>query len=79
MRVSGLKPYEAIMKNAGEIEAHIAHLEKTVDELSAVVARQDGEIAQLTRRVAMLLAREAERESAEGGSALMGNQKPPHY
>lgn len=62
-----------------EVEALIAHLEKTVDELSTVVARQDGEIAQLTRRVSMLLEREAAREASEGGSVAMGDQKPPHY
>ncbi len=42
-----------------EIEETLAHLTRTVDDLSDIVARQEGEIALLTRRVAMLLEREA--------------------
>jgi SlyX protein len=44
-----------------------------------VVARQDKEIALLTRRVAMLMEREAERELAEGGSVPLADEKPPHW
>jgi SlyX protein len=48
------------------LEEQIAHLTKTVDEMSAVVARQQTEIDRLTHRVQMLMEREAGRE-------------PPHY
>jgi SlyX protein len=58
-------------------EEQIAHLIRTVDELSDMVARQGREIATLTRRVGMLLEREAEREAQAGGAP--GNEKPPHW
>ena len=59
------------------LEEKIAHLEKTVDDLSLVVARQDGELATLRKQVRFLLEREAGRE-AEGG-VVLGDERPPHY
>lgn len=61
------------------LEEHIAHLQRVVDELSDVVARQEGEIALLTRRVEMLMRREAEREAEGSGGVAIGAEKPPHY
>ena len=57
------------------LEERIAHLTRTVDELSDVVAAQAGEIERLTRRVALLTAREAEG----GGGVILGDERPPHY
>ena len=62
-----------------QLEEKIAHLTRTVEELSDVVARQDTEIALLTRRVQMLLEREATREQDGGGGIVMGDERPPHY
>ena len=62
-----------------ELEETLAHLVRMVDELSDIVARQDGEIARLSSRVEMLMAREAERQLDEGGSLPMADQKPPHW
>ncbi|UZD91416.1 SlyX family protein [Cognatishimia activa] len=62
-----------------KLEEQIAHLTKTVEELSDVVARQDTDIALLQRRVQMLLEREADRESAGGGGVVIGDERPPHY
>jgi len=62
-----------------QLEEKIAHLTRTVEELSDVVARQDTEIALLTRRVQMLLEREATREQDGGGGIIMGDELPPHY
>ena len=62
-----------------KLEEQIAHLIRAVDDLSDTVARQDGEIAILTRRVEMLLRREAEREVDSGTSITVGNERPPHY
>jgi SlyX protein len=59
-------------------EEQIAHLIRAVDDLSAVVARQGQEIDTLTRRVALLLTREAEREADAGGGVPFA-EKPPHY
>lgn len=61
------------------LEEHIAHLTRTVDELSEVVARQEREIALLTRRVQLLLEREAGRQQDEGGGAFFADERPPHW
>ncbi|MEX3016534.1 SlyX family protein [Gymnodinialimonas hymeniacidonis] len=61
------------------LEEQVAHLTKTVDEMSEVVARQDAEIAVLTRRVEMLMQREAEREVDASGTVPLADQKPPHW
>ncbi len=61
-----------------DLEEKIAHLIRTVDDLSDVVAAQQSEIDRLTRRVQMLMQREAERES-DGGSVVLGDERPPHY
>ncbi|MGL6210895.1 MAG: SlyX family protein [Paracoccaceae bacterium] len=59
------------------LEERIAHLTRAVDDLSDMVASQGREIDVLTRRVAMLMAREAERE-AMGGEPV-ADQRPPHW
>jgi len=62
-----------------DLEETAAHLAKTVDELSDIIARQDGEIALLTRKVQLLMEREAQREASEGAAVVMGDERPPHY
>lgn len=62
-----------------ELEETIAHLTRTVEDLSDVVARQEAEIATLTRRVVMLMQREGEREAQASGGVVVGDEKPPHY
>lgn len=62
-----------------KLEEQIAHLTRTVEELSDVIARQDTELVLLKRRVQMLLEREADRESAGSGGVVLGNERPPHY
>lgn len=62
-----------------KLEEQVAHLERTVDELSEVVARQETEIALLTRRVQMLMEREAQREADGGVGIVIGDERPPHY
>ncbi|MCB1358505.1 MAG: SlyX family protein [Maritimibacter sp.] len=61
------------------LEETVAHLSRTVEDLSDVIARQDGEIDRLTRRVAMLMQREAEREADDGTSVPLADQRPPHW
>lgn len=62
-----------------QLEEKIAHLERIADELSDVVAAQRAEIDRLTRRVEMLMSREAERELHSGGSVPLADQRPPHW
>lgn len=60
-------------------EENLAHLMRMVDELSDVVARQSREIDLLTRRLSLLMEREADREAAGGGSIPLADQRPPHW
>jgi SlyX protein len=61
------------------LEEQIAHLTRTVEELNAVVTRQQDEIDRLTRRVEMLMMREAERVQEGSGGIVLGDERPPHY
>ncbi len=62
-----------------DLEEQIAHLTRTVDELSDIVARQETELALAQRRIAMLMEREATRDFDTGGSVPLADQKPPHW
>ena len=62
-----------------KLEEQIAHLTRTVDDLSDVIVRQEKEITNLTRRVDMLMTREAEREAQGSGGVVLGDEQPPHY
>ncbi|GGE00073.1 SlyX protein [Gemmobacter megaterium] len=62
-----------------QLETLVAHLTRTVEDLSDVTAAQGREIDRLKRRVGLLLEREAERE-ADGSHAIpLADQKPPHW
>jgi SlyX protein len=61
-----------------DLEERIAHLTRTVEDLSDVVTRQGREIDRLTRIAAMLAEREAEREAGLG-EAPGANVRPPHW
>jgi SlyX protein len=58
------------------VEERVAHLIRTVDELSDVVARQADEIDRLTRRMAQVLDRISGPDE-EG--AVFTDQRPPHW
>jgi len=62
-----------------QIEEQIAHLTRTVEDLSQIVAQQADEIVTLNRRVHMLMQREGEREASEGAGIVLGDERPPHY
>lgn len=61
------------------LEEKVAHLERQLEEMSAVIARQDKELALTVRRVQMLMEAEALRQQSEGEHIFSGNEKPPHY
>ncbi len=61
------------------LEEQIAHLTRALDDLSDVVAHQQDEIDRLTRRVEMLMQREANREAEAGTPAPLADQRPPHW
>ncbi|MEO0692983.1 MAG: SlyX family protein, partial [Pseudomonadota bacterium] len=62
-------------ENSTALEEQIAHLTRTVDELSDIVAGQSAAIDRLTHRVRILMEREAECELDAGGTAPMADQK----
>ncbi|AXI48978.1 SlyX protein [Sulfitobacter sp. SK012] len=62
-----------------QLEEQIAHMTRTVDDLSDIVARQELEITALTRRVEMLMRREGQREASGAGGIVVGDERPPHY
>ena len=66
------------MERLDAMEERMAHLIRAVDDLSDVVAKQAVEVERLTRRVQMLMEREADREAAGLGSAE-ANVPPPHW
>lgn len=66
------------MDRTDQMEERIAHLLRSVDDLSDVVAGQQRELDRLTRLVAMLAEREAERE-AQAGEGPAASQRPPHW
>ena len=62
-----------------ELEEQIAHLTRTVEDVSDVVARQERALDTLTRRVQMLMEREAARAAEGGGGIITDDERPPHY
>jgi len=66
-----------MMERVEALEERVAHLMRSVDDLSDIVAAQATEVARLTRLVGLLASREAEREAtgAEGDA----DQRPPHW
>jgi SlyX protein len=67
------------MTRETELEERIAYLERVAEDLSEVVARQDGEITRLSKRVELLMTREAQRELDAGGTVPLADQAPPHW
>jgi SlyX protein len=67
------------MTDITHLEEQIAHLTRTVEDLSDIIARQETELALVTRRLAMVMEREAGRELDAGGSVPLADQRPPHY
>lgn len=62
-----------------QLEEQIAHLTRVVEDLSDIIARQEGDLDNLKRRMSMVMEREAQREVAEGGTVPMMDEKPPHW
>ena len=58
------------------LEERVAHLTRTVEDLSDIVARQADEIDRLTRRMAQVVDRMA---GPDEGGAVLTDQRPPHW
>ena len=61
------------------VEETLAHLTRVADELHEVIARQDADIALLTRRVEMLMRFAAEQQADAEGTIPLADQRPPHW
>ncbi|SLN53700.1 hypothetical protein AQS8620_02355 [Aquimixticola soesokkakensis] len=61
------------------LEEQVAHLTRTVEDLSDVIARQERSLDAATRRLALLLERAASAELDMGGSVPLADQRPPHW
>ena len=59
------------------LESRIAHLERTIEELSDVIARQDRDMQKMERKLDLLIERQGQPE-ADGG-VFLGDQRPPHW
>ena len=62
-----------------QLEETLAHLSRQAEDLSEVIARQDAEIALLTRRVEMLMRFAAEQQADAEGTIPLADQRPPHW
>lgn len=60
-------------------EIHIAHLNRTVEELSDLVARQADQIDRLNGRFQALLDRLSKQDSGEESDVPLLDQRPPHW
>ena len=67
------------MTKATQTEEQLAHLTRSVDEMSDIIARQEKELALLTNQVRLLMEREQERQQDAGGHVVLGDERPPHY
>ena len=70
-------PHTAFMTQA--LEEQIAHLKRTVEDLSDVMAKQDSELRRLTSLVEHLAQRARARDTDGGGGFILGDERPPHY
>jgi SlyX protein len=68
----------AMLERLDAIEEKVAHLERALNELSDVVARQQKELDRALERNQRLLDKIAAIES-ESGTSATAYEKPPHY
>jgi SlyX protein len=62
-----------------KMQERLAYLERTVEELSDVVAGQAKVLDVTERRIEALMRRAAESELDAGGTAPLADQRPPHW
>ena len=61
------------------LEEKLAHLEKTIDDLSEVVRHQGAEVERLTKLTSMLAGRLRDSADASTGGVFFADERPPHY
>jgi SlyX protein len=69
-------PVEVAIEDA---QIHIAHLTRSVEELSDQVARQGDEIDRLTKSFRLLVERLSKHDMDGASDIPLSDQRPPHY
>ena len=74
--------YEGIMSienSITELEIQLAHHDKTIEELSDIIADQAKRLERAENRITMLMQRAADTESQSMSGEVVGNAPPPHW
>lgn len=61
-----------------ELEIQRTEQARIIEDLHEMVAKQDADISRLRKHVRLLMERAAEAETGTG-SAILADQRPPHY
>ena len=67
------------MTNLTALEEKLAHLEKTVEDLSQMARLQGTEIDRLTKLTSAMATRLRENSDQGTGGVFFGDERPPHY
>lgn len=62
-----------------ELEIQVAHLTRTTEELSDIVAQQAKTLDRMEKRLNLLMERAREQEAAGTGGHVFGDEVPPHW
>ena len=62
-----------------DVEAHLAHLQKINDELSAVIFEQQKQITAMEKQISQLQARLGDIEFQQEEPRTLEDDRPPHY
>ena len=60
------------------LEEQIAHLTRTMEDLSDVVAKQDSQLHHLAQLVESL-GKKIQEQDSESGVIIFTDERPPHY
>ena len=62
-----------------ELEIQLAHVTRTAEELSEIVADQANRLERAEKRIHMLMQRAAEAEAQAMSGIAIGDKPPPHW
>lgn len=62
-----------------ELEIQLAHLTRSNEDLSDIVAEQAQRLDKMEKRLNLLLERAREQEAAGTGGHVFGDEVPPHW
>lgn len=68
-----------LSKRLTELESTVAFLDDTVEQLNAIIAKQDAQLAEQQRLLAMLIKKSAKTHVENTATFDPAAEKPPHY